>query len=150
MFRDEEKGLWSAALRKGKYKLIWGQSKLLKQKVFKKLQNLNSLFIFLAVMMQMPKDANNRELYNVIDDPNETKNLVRFEICFITCQNKFKSLRILFDFSIYMNGSINKTFCLQAGSNPEIVLELQKILRRIEPQMASARYVFKIANEMPK
>ena len=92
--------------------------------------------------MQMPKDANNRELYNVIDDPNETKNLVRFEICFITCQNKFKSLRILFTF--------NKTFCLQAGSNPEIVLELQKILRRIEPQMASARYVFKIANEMPK
>ena len=31
--RDEENGLWSAALRKGKYKLIWGQSKLLKQKV---------------------------------------------------------------------------------------------------------------------
>ena len=80
MFRDEEKGLWSAALRKGKYKLIWGQSKLLKQKVFKlkSFKTLNSLFIFLAVMMQMPKDANNRELYNVIDDPNETKNLVRF------------------------------------------------------------------------
>ena len=101
-------------------------------------------------MMQMPKDANNRELYNVIDDPNETKNLVRFEICFITCQNKFKSLRILFAYSIYMNGSINKTFCLQAGSNPEIVLELQKILRRIEPQMASARYVFKVTNEIMK
>ena len=28
----------------------------------------------------MPKDADNRELYNVIDDPNETKNLVRFEL----------------------------------------------------------------------
>ena len=35
-FRDKEKGLWSAALRKGKFKLIWGQSKLLKQEVFKK------------------------------------------------------------------------------------------------------------------
>ena len=75
--------------------------------------------MFLIVMMQMPKDANNRELYNVIDDPNETKNLVRM------------GLKI----------SINKTFCfnVKAGSNPEIVLELQKILRGIEPQMASAR-----------
>jgi len=91
MDRDEEKGLWSAALRKGKYKLIWGQSKLLKQK--------------------MPKDANKRELYNVIDDPNETKNL--------------------------------------AGSNPEIVSELQKILRRIEPQMASARYSRPIKDGWP-
>ena len=36
LIRDEENGLWSAALRKGKYKLIWGQSKLLKQKVLKK------------------------------------------------------------------------------------------------------------------
>lgn len=53
--RNKEKGLWSAALRKGKYKLIWGQSKLLKQ--------------------AMPRDADNRELYNVIDDPNERKNL---------------------------------------------------------------------------
>ena len=35
----------------------------------------------LTVMMQMPKDANNRELYNVIDDPNETNNLVRFIFC---------------------------------------------------------------------
>ena len=31
--RDEDNGLWSAALRRGDYKLIWGQSKLLKQKV---------------------------------------------------------------------------------------------------------------------
>ena len=31
--QDPSLGLWSAAIRVGSYKLIWGQSKLLKQKV---------------------------------------------------------------------------------------------------------------------
>ena len=31
--QDLSLGLWSAAIRAGSYKLIWGQSKLLKQKV---------------------------------------------------------------------------------------------------------------------
>ena len=30
---DPEEGLWSAAIRSGDLKLIWGQEKLLKQKV---------------------------------------------------------------------------------------------------------------------
>ena len=30
---DPEEGLWSAAIRSGNLKLIWGQDKLLKQKV---------------------------------------------------------------------------------------------------------------------
>ena len=59
--------------------------------------------MFLTVMMQMPKDAKNQELYNVIDDPNETKNLVRmrFQICFITCQNQFKSFEDTFRLDLY-------------------------------------------------
>ena len=31
--RDEDQGLWSAAILRGGHKLIWGQAKLLKQKV---------------------------------------------------------------------------------------------------------------------
>ena len=31
--RDEDHGLWSAAILRGGHKLIWGQAKLLKQKV---------------------------------------------------------------------------------------------------------------------
>ena len=31
--QDLSLGLWSAAIRAGRFKLIWGQSKLLKQKV---------------------------------------------------------------------------------------------------------------------
>ena len=32
---DEDNGLWSAAVLRGGYKLIWGQAKLLKQKVLR-------------------------------------------------------------------------------------------------------------------
>ena len=38
--QDPSLGLWSAALRAGRYKLIWGQSKLLKQKVGVRMVNL--------------------------------------------------------------------------------------------------------------
>ena len=31
--RNEDQGLWSAAILRGGYKLIWGQARLLKQKV---------------------------------------------------------------------------------------------------------------------
>ena len=31
--RDEDQGLWSAAILRGGHKLIWGQARLLKQKV---------------------------------------------------------------------------------------------------------------------
>ena len=43
--RDEDNGLWSAAVLRGGYKLIWGQAKLLKQKVTLHFIALYALFV---------------------------------------------------------------------------------------------------------
>ena len=47
--QDERNGLWSAAILKKSYKLIWGQNKLLKQKVNVMLTIITDLnFIIIA------------------------------------------------------------------------------------------------------
>ena len=43
--QDLSLGLWSAAIRAGRYKLIWGQSKLLKQKVGVTINGVNTNMI---------------------------------------------------------------------------------------------------------
>ena len=53
--KDDINNLWSGAVRSGDYKLIWGQSKLLKQK--------------------HPELRDQRQLFNVIQDPGERNNL---------------------------------------------------------------------------
>ena len=54
--QDNFWGLWSAATIMGKYKLIWGQHKLLKQ--------------------HLGEESCNLELYNLRKDPNEKNNLL--------------------------------------------------------------------------
>ena len=83
---EPQEGLWSAAIRSGDLKLIWGQDKLLKQKVgFKSCMRnnleLSSITKLSLSVLKMPESANNVELFDVIKDPNETTNLVRSHCC---------------------------------------------------------------------
>ena len=43
--REKDENLWSAAIRSGNFKLIWGQSVLLKQKVRKPFDHKSKLFL---------------------------------------------------------------------------------------------------------
>ena len=52
---DPDTGLWSAAIRRGDFKLLWGQHALL--------------------AVQIPEEAERVQLYNVKQDPREKNNL---------------------------------------------------------------------------
>ena len=53
---EPDLGLWSAAIRRGDYKLLWGQHALLRNRI--------------------PEEAESVQLYNVRQDPRERRNLV--------------------------------------------------------------------------
>ena len=54
--QDTEAATWTAVLRSGSHKLVWGQEELLKQ--------------------QSPEDACRQRLYNVVKDPGEERDLL--------------------------------------------------------------------------
>ena len=65
--QDNLRGLWSAAIIQGNYKLLWGQARLLKAEVTGCVP---------STCLQEVGAACNTELYNLKEDPYEKVNLV--------------------------------------------------------------------------
>ena len=87
MDQDNFWGLWSASIRSTQFKLIWGQQKLLKQRVSRTIIHSSIHFSpspdafptnqLYAVAIQMVEKACALELYNVKKDPEEKHNLLK-------------------------------------------------------------------------